>query len=34
MGRRFDRTMSPDRTPRDMAIGWAHEWRRGIEEET
>ena len=33
IGRRFDRTMSRDRTPREMAIGWAEEWRKGIEEE-
>jgi hypothetical protein len=31
--RRFDRTMSRERTPREMAIAWAHEWRRGIEDE-
>ena len=30
--RRFDRTMSSDKTPREMAIAWADEWRRGIEE--
>jgi hypothetical protein len=29
--RRFDRTMSRLRTPREMAITWAHEWRTGIE---
>jgi hypothetical protein len=30
--RRFDQTMSGDCTPREMAIAWAHEWRKGIEE--
>jgi hypothetical protein len=30
--RRFDQTMSGERTPREMAIAWAHESRRGIEE--
>ena len=32
IGRRFDRTMDPLRPPRELAIAWAHEWRRGIEE--
>jgi len=31
IGRRFDRTMNPARTPREMAIAWAVEWRKGIE---
>jgi hypothetical protein len=31
--RRFDATLSRERTPREMAIAWLHEWRKGIEEE-
>jgi len=27
----FDRTMDPTRHPRELAIAWAHEWRKGIE---
>jgi hypothetical protein len=29
--RRFDRTMSRELTPREMAIAWAHEWRKVLE---
>jgi hypothetical protein len=32
IGRRFDRTMDPTRPPRELAIAWAQEWRKGIEE--
>ena len=32
IGRRFDRTMDPSRPPRELAIAWAQEWRKGIEE--
>jgi hypothetical protein len=31
VGRRFERRMDPSRTPREMAIQWAEEWRRAIE---
>ena len=30
---RFDRTMGGTLTPREMAVQWATEWRKGIEEE-
>ena len=33
IGRRFDRTMDGTLTPREMAVQWATEWRKGIEEE-
>lgn len=29
--RRFDRTMDPTRPPRELAIAWAREGRKGIE---
>lgn len=32
MGRRFDRRMNPARAPREMAIAWAKEERKAIEE--
>jgi hypothetical protein len=31
IGRRFDRAMDPTRHPRELAIMWAHEWRKAIE---
>jgi hypothetical protein len=31
IGRRFERRMDPTRTPREMAIQWADEWRKAIE---
>jgi hypothetical protein len=31
IGRRFDRRMDPTRYPRELAIMWAHEWRKAIE---
>ena len=31
IGRRFDRTMAGTLTPREMAVQWAAEWRKGIE---
>jgi hypothetical protein len=30
LGRRFDRTMDPTRTPREMAIMWAEEERKAM----
>jgi hypothetical protein len=29
--RRFDRRMDPTRAPRELAIAWAEEWRKGLE---
>jgi hypothetical protein len=31
IGRRFDRLMDPTRTPREIAVAWAEEWRKAIE---
>jgi hypothetical protein len=31
IGRRFERRMDPTRTPREMAVAWAEEWRNAIE---
>ena len=31
-GRRFDARLDPTRPPREMAIAWALEWRKWIEE--
>jgi hypothetical protein len=31
IGRRFERRMDPTRTPGEMAIAWAEEWRKAIE---
>lgn len=33
IGRRFDRTLDPTRPPRELAIAWAREWRKAIEED-
>jgi hypothetical protein len=33
IGRRFDPWLDPTRTPRELAIAWAQEWRKGIEED-
>ena len=32
IGRRFDARLDPTRPPRELAIAWALEWRKGIEE--
>jgi hypothetical protein len=32
--RRFDRRMDPTRPPRELAIAWAEEWRKGMARET
>jgi len=31
IGRRFERRVDPTRTPREMAVAWAEEWRKAIE---
>ena len=32
IGRRFERRMDPTRTPREMAVAWAEEERKAIEQ--
>ena len=33
ISRRFDRSMGGALTPREMAVQWAHAWRKGVENE-
>ena len=32
IGRRFDARLDSSRPPRELAIAWAQEWRKGIEQ--